>query len=878
MRFGWIIILILYCQVILAQALQPSFRSYTTDHGLANNEVHRIIQDAKDHVWFATGGGVSVFDGYQFKNYGIQQGLGDAKVIHIHEDHRERIWCVTLTHGLYCIDGNRIAAYEFNDSLRAYLHNSVIIDFAIEKDGTIWCGSKDRGLLKISPKGKVEHRFRASRPGKYSIWIGKHLLTYGITAIALGQTPNLHKGIHYILTPNPRDSIELARNRRSELTVNLRKYQNMYLRPWGNDLFILDESDEVRSISLPGKIVSITKTNDGSLWVGLYRNGVVKLKADSERLTIESRFLFHESISHVFMDDRGGYWFTSLENGVFYTPTLNVLHYVNPKLSSRAATSLTTNGKHIFVGTRSGEVLSLEQTGSIESIYPGPDLEVSSLEWDEGSKRLWIDISGIGSYQTDQKKMAYHDSPIRTADAIAVGKDGNVWFGNSKGLHLLNEGTVSTITDPSNGTVRVQTIHLADSNHPLIGTPQGLYRYSNGTFEAVGRKFEELSRSITSIARYKDGWIFGTAQDGLLFLKNKALERISTKNGLVSNQVTKVFPSSEFLWVGTKGGVSRIRLHEGTWEIRNLTKENGLTARQVNDLCVIDDQLWVASNKGLSLINGHVFSRSYNPIPTSINAIVVNHHDTIFDQPTFKHNENHITFHYKAISYALGDQLLYKYRLIGQDTTWYYTQNTTLTFPNLRPGDYAFEIIAKNENGLWNPDITSVSFTIYPPWWKTWWFRSILLVVFFATVYLFFRIRILTYNRDVVRELLRALLARLRPKSSAPPYFLVKSVSDGSTVKIVIDKLLYLKSDDNYVNVVCTEQNVLVRAQLKDLTEQLGTIPHIIRVHRSYTVNMKAADAITLKEIKLNNISIPVGRAYRENVKGYREELASESV
>ena len=48
------------------------------------------------------------------------------------------------------------------------------------------------------------------------------------------------------------------------------------------------------------------------------------------------------------------------------------------------------------------------------------------------------------------------------------------------------------------------------------------------------------------------------------------------------------------------------------------------------------------------------------------------------------------------------------------------------TFTNLDPATYVFRVKASNNDGLWNEEGTFLIIHVLPPWWKTWWARSLL--------------------------------------------------------------------------------------------------------------------------------------------------------
>ena len=74
------IVLAFALSAIPAVATVLPVRRYTTADGLARDSVHCILRDRDSFLWFATGEGISRFDGYGFVNYSVRDGLPDRDV------------------------------------------------------------------------------------------------------------------------------------------------------------------------------------------------------------------------------------------------------------------------------------------------------------------------------------------------------------------------------------------------------------------------------------------------------------------------------------------------------------------------------------------------------------------------------------------------------------------------------------------------------------------------------------------------------------------------------------------------------------------------------------------------------------------------------
>ncbi len=85
-----------------------------------------------------------------------------------------------------------------------------------------------------------------------------------------------------------------------------------------------------------------------------------------------------------------------------------------------------------------------------------------------------------------------------------------------------------------------------------------------------------------------------------------------------------------------------------------------------------------------------------------------------------------VSFEFAALSYLAPDKIRYRYMLEGFDETWNEvgSNRRLVTYTNLNPGDYRFQVQASNADGIWHEaSRTSLALTVTPPWWKTLWFR-----------------------------------------------------------------------------------------------------------------------------------------------------------
>ena len=103
--------------------------------------------------------------------------------------------------------------------------------------------------------------------------------------------------------------------------------------------------------------------------------------------------------------------------------------------------------------------------------------------------------------------------------------------------------------------------------------------------------------------------------------------------------------------------------------------------------------------------------------------------------------KNYLTFNYIGVSLTTPEKVTYKYMLKGIDTDWRISNKTEASYSNIPPGNYEFFLLANNGEGVWNSNPISFKFIITPPFWRTWWFYSIILIIIMSGIYSYFKIR-----------------------------------------------------------------------------------------------------------------------------------------
>ena len=122
-----------------------------------------------------------------------------------------------------------------------------------------------------------------------------------------------------------------------------------------------------------------------------------------------------------------------------------------------------------------------------------------------------------------------------------------------------------------------------------------------------------------------------------------------------------------------------------------------------------------------------------------------------------------------------------------------------------------------------------------------------------------------------MRELLQLLAARFRKRN----YYIIRHRN--KTVPIPIDRILYFQSAGNYIEIHTRERKYLIRSTFKKLERELRDKGNFLRVHRSYVVHVEQITSFTRTLLSLDELEVPVGKSYVEEVHRYLTQRVEEN-
>jgi len=174
----------------------------------------------------------------------------------------------------------------------------------------------------------------------------------------------------------------------------------------------------------------------------------------------------------------------------------------------------------------------------------------------------------------------------------------------------------------------------------------------------------------------------------------------------------------------------------------------------------------------------------------------------------------------------------------------------------LPPGEFAF-VLQAGVGDRWSDEVRRLELTVFPPFYETAWFRLLAVALIVLLGYWFFKVRILTYNRDITRELMRQLLKRLKRKTD---HFVVRD--QGHDVRISSGNIQFVKSSGNYIEIHTYQRTFVIREKISNFISLVPDPLEYLRVHRLYIVRIDKIRQKSVKSVTVKDTEIGVGRTY----------------
>lgn len=769
-------------------AQQPYHYIINEETGLPSDESYCVLQDDKGYIWLGCEVGLFRYDGLNFKSY-TNSNQNARAISSLKIDLQGKLWCQNFSGQIYAVE---------NDSLKIKVDVSDRINnhpcFDIDFEGRIFFGLP-QGLFVMDSEGKEEHILDSLSVVEVKILDEDHLIfftkrgdfySYNFLKNDLKKVELENEDLHFCwFSKNYSQQIILGANNNSAQFK----------------MFLLDNVNRIEketqiSTQLPENIIFYTtyKTDDSTIWVttssGAYRfiNGNKNLH------------LFEgQRISNLLIDKENNIWFTSLDNGIYVVPEIQmkIFNSKNSGLKDQNVTSLEIlNDTTLVLGTFSGSAFTLNiKTNELKLLSQNEDFfyrAVSSIIVDKNSfllsRNYLSEISSDGKFIREKLFDYFRDLKIINdrlyfASTIGVGyftkhSDGTFDFTQ---YHLIGNNAAKKIVY-SKADDRIWVI--LSSGLAYIKNEQLCYFNEANKIFASGFAMQDTLLWVATI----DEGVYGICKDKIIY-------HLTNENLLRGDAVNSIYSNEKYLIISTNQSINLFDTECQQSYFIDFT--DGLTTKDVNAIRIHHSDLYIATSKGLYVFEESSWKKNTVRPTIYLNQILVNGENYSDDFVELSYNDE-LKISFDALSFKSRNTAAIKYRFTNQKGKWTTLEFTQreINFPSLPVGEYELEIITVNEDGFYAEQSLLIPIKVSAPFWQKWWFYVVIVVLISLIIFSIYRYQIKSLRKKIkMKELL--IESQLRTlKAQMNPHFIFNSLNSIQDLILMQD----MKNSYTYLN------------------------------------------------------------------------------
>ncbi|MGZ5244793.1 MAG: histidine kinase, partial [Bacteroidia bacterium] len=602
-------------------------------------------------------------------------------------------------------------------------------------------------------------------------------------------------------------------------------------------------------------IICALKPDKNELWLGLRSQGLFWF-SNNNYTTPTNRLLKNTTVTSISKDKEGNFWLTTLEDGIYLLRTLNVISYrALDEEDNNKYLATFSDRENLWIGTDKGFTYKVNQKNAFFRYSSLESAVTSIIQTDR--KEIWLG-SNSGLHKVNGNHLTLIPSETNLA-RIFNGQDGKIWASRNKSLHIFKDDKWQKCEGKNEGENGYIDALIEDKNGiAWLACNDGLWQYDIS--KAIYTKIKSVNVRINDLKIAKNQSIWMASQgEGIFLIENGRQKKFKKENGLLSNLCNNVYiDDNETVWVSTYKGLNFIkRAQNGNFTIGAITTKDGLISNEVLECCKFQNKLWVFTGNGISVFDPDKIKPDTFSPPTYITAVNINARSTPLSKSyTLDYQENNIAIEFLALYFKNAGKVRYRYKMLGIDTSWNYTENTSVQYGTLQPGKYTFMVAAQNNSGSWAAVSDNILFNIHPPYWQKTWFRILIFLLFLSLIALLvnFRIRYVVKRKNLIYELEgyknHALQARMNP------HFIFNSLNSINNYILQNDKLNSSKYLSKFASLMRFILDNSVRTDISLETELRGLQLYLELEKQRFKEKLNYTISIS-PDINVNTTKIP---------------------
>jgi ligand-binding sensor domain-containing protein/serine phosphatase RsbU (regulator of sigma subunit) len=732
------------------------FKTFDVTDGICHPFIYTINQDKNGFIWLGTGEGLCRFNGFEFESFSNLDSLSNEVVNTSFVDTFGDVW-FGFNNGLILRwDGNRAIRYTLPENIV-----TSISSISQTPGDEIFVATLNKGCFIYSSDGQA----RPADENFNNKIISKALFTDDY--LMLGT----NNGLEIIPVRGDVFDFEHKIVPKQLSYVNIQAIKNTL---WEDVYLIGTEDDGLSLLRLNNGSPTIIKIGQGtalsnqnvqdatllpdkSLWICTYYGGLIKLADFKYNGTFSKLSVFSKKeglatnyIKTIFSDREDNLWVGTYGNGIcLLTEKAFTFMSFEDEIRDNNILSVASNDSIIWLGGENSLVeVFMSGKGKTKVFRKKDNLPTDKITalYNVGHY-IWIgtDKNGIYKLNTISGKISQFfrtDNSLGNSVNALYAQQNMVYAATKDGVFIfdldLNKQYHynTSVGMPHND---IEFIYLDKDNRLLFATR------INGIFEITDKgeiqevftigeyelKFNSITQDIND-----NVWV-STYGQGVFLLTSDTVLNFTDQNGLKSTYCYSIATNdSNYIWVGHRLGLSRIDIN--SYAIKTFDLNIGIEGDCNHNAASMNNtgKIFFGTTDGLIIYDASKGNSVSVPPKTNILKLLINDVEyNLSDEITLPYGSYKLRIDYVGLNYNDPEGVRYQYILDGYDLDWSeITRLRHALYPRVEDGYYQFKLRSFSSDGQYNTEPVGFKLRIKPPFWKTWWFISLAVILIIVSV------------------------------------------------------------------------------------------------------------------------------------------------
>ena len=501
---------------------------------------------------------------------------------------------------------------------------------------------------------------------------------------------------------------------------------------------------------------------------------------------------------------------------------------------------------------------------------------ISELNWPLDKNNVWLcSYYGLRNYNSRTQAISIVQNKTKPSDldsgisTSSVSADGNLWLAGTNSLSRydpvsqkftsflkgkdLPDGYVVKMAAGDNGDM----FFAMKNNNALVK-----WDHVSGKFTVLSKEFVYKDYHLDHIkamcADKKNGlYLAGKGAFIYYSISTGKYDVYFKRDGLSTTSIRDIcVDNNGLVWIATANGLNCF--NPVLKKFTAYYKDDGLPDDDLYGVGIADilsNTLWIGTSKDFRLFEPNKLLGENKAPRILLTGFRINGDDNFIanDLMHLKYTQNNVAIDFTGINFDNGNLNIYEYKLDGWDDQWKNSGGEKFTtYTNLPPGDYTFKVKAANRQGVWTDDPAEIKFKIRPPFWKTWWFYLLFVLLIFSGITYVFRMQAkrsrtreverLKINDEINELRMRALRSQLNPHfifnalNSIQYFVMDNNTIEASKYLSKFAKLFRLVLDNSEASLVPLQKEIELLTYYMEL--------EALRFNNNFTYSIETGDEL----------------------------------